>query len=142
VETRSSDALLLGRLTFEGFAKVWPSREGEFAEKFNSIPTYVVPSALEKPGWDNSTVAKGDLTKAVESLKQKHNGDIVVHGSAQLVQALVDKDLVDEYRVMLFPVLLGAGKHLFGETHEKKPLRLIDSRVVGDGVVILRYEPA
>ena len=141
-ETRSSDALLLGRVTYEGFAKAWPSRKGEFADKFNSIPKYVVSSTLENTEWDNSTVITGDLTKAVASLKQKHDGDIVVHGSARLVQALVEKDLVDEYRVMLFPVVIGTGKRLFGETRDKKSLRLVDSRVVGDGVVILRYEPA
>jgi len=141
-ETRASDALLLGRVTYEGFAKAWPSRKGEFADKFNSIPKYVVSSTLESPEWDNSIVITGDLTKAVASLKQKHAGDIVVHGSARLVQALVEEDLVDEYRVMLFPVVIGTGKRLFGETRDKKPLRLVDSRVVGDGVVILRYEPA
>src|SRR5262245_50031936 len=141
-ETLASDALLLGRVTYEAFAKAWPSMEGEFADKFNDMPKYVVSSILEKPEWNNSTVLKGDLAEAVAKLKQKHDGDIVVHGSARLVQALVEKNLVDEYRVMLFPVVLGTGKRLFSETSDKKPLRFVDSRVVGDGVVILRYEPA
>jgi dihydrofolate reductase len=141
-ETMSSEALLLGRTTYEGFADAWPSREGEFADKFNSMPKYVVSSTLSDPDWSNSTVLKGDLAREVARLKEEHDGDIVVHGSARLVQALVDQDLVDELRLMLFPVVLGTGKRLFGETGDKKRLRLIDSKVVGDGVAILRYERA
>ena len=139
---RSSDALLLGRVTFEGFAEAWPSRDGEFADKFNSMPKYVVSSTLEEPAWSNSTVLKGDLAEEVAKLKQAHEGDVVVHGSAQLAQALLEHDLVDELRLMVFPVVLGSGKRLFGDTSDKKPLRLVDSKVVGDGVVILIYEPA
>jgi dihydrofolate reductase len=141
-ETRSSEALLLGRVTYEGFAAAWPSRDGEFADKFNSMPKYVVSSTLEKPEWNNSTVLKGDVAEEVSKLKQEQDGDIVVHGSARLVQTLVEHDLVDEFRLMVFPVVLGSGKRLFGETNDKKPLRLVDSKVVGDGVVILTYEPA
>jgi dihydrofolate reductase len=140
-ETLDSDALLLGRVTFEGFAAAWPSREGEFADKFNSMPKYVVSSTMEEPGWDNSTVLSGDLAEEVGKLKQEHGGDIVVHGSAQLVQALLERDLVDELRLMVFPVVLGSGKRLFGETDDKKPLRLVDSKMVGDGVAILVYQP-
>ncbi|MGI8796769.1 MAG: dihydrofolate reductase family protein [Acidimicrobiia bacterium] len=141
-ETLESEALLLGRVTYEGFAQAWPSRDGEFADKFNGMPKYVVSSTLANPEWNNSTVLSGDLTEDVSKLKQDVDGDIVVHGSAQLVQALVERDLVDELRLMVFPVVLGAGKRLFGDTTDKKRLRLADSRTVGDGVTILTYEPA
>jgi dihydrofolate reductase len=141
-ETMSSDALLLGRVTYEGFAEAWPSRDGEFAEKFNTMPKYVVSSTLEDPAWANSTVLDGDLAEEVGKLKAEYEGDIVVHGSVQLVQALLDRDLVDELRLMVYPVVLGAGKRLFGDTSDKKPLRLVDSKTVGDGVTILTYEPA
>jgi dihydrofolate reductase len=140
-EALSSEALLLGRVTYEGFAAAWPSREGEFADKFNNMPKYVVSSTLEEPEWSNSTVLKGDLAEEVAKLKQAHEGDIVVHGSASLVQALLEHDLVDELRVMVFPVVLGSGTRLFGETSHKKPLRLVDSKTVGDGVAILTYQP-
>ena len=141
-EALSSEALLLGRVTYEGFAKAWPSREGEFADKFNSMPKYVVSSTLDDPEWNNSTVLKGDLAEEVAKLKQEQDGEIVVHGSATLAQALLEEDLVDELRLMVYPVVLGTGKRLFGETSDKKPLRLVDSKVVGDGVTILTYEPA
>ena len=141
-ETMATEALLLGRVTYEGFAAAWPSREGEFADKFNSMPKYVVSSTLKDPSWTNSTVLSGDVAGEVAKLKQQADGDIVVHGSVQLVQALIDHDLVDELRLMVFPVVLGSGKRIFGETSDKKPLRLVDSRVVGDGVAILMYEPA
>ena len=136
-ETFASDALLLGRVTYEGFAAAWPSRDGEFADKFNSMPKYVVSSTLKDPTWTNSTVLSGDLAEEVAKLKQEVDGDIVVHGSVQLVQALIEHDLVDELRLMVFPVVLGSGKRIFGETSDKKPLRLVDSKVVGDGVAIL-----
>jgi dihydrofolate reductase len=141
-ETRASDALLLGRATYEGFAAAWPSREGEFADLFNSMPKYVVSSTLQDPAWSNSTVLTGDLSEEVAKLKREHDGDIVVHGSAQLAQELIEDDLVDEVRLMVFPVVLGSGKRLFGDTSDKKALRLVDSKVVGDGVAILTYEPA
>ena len=141
-ETMESEALLLGRVTYEGFAAAWPQREGEFADRFNNMPKYVVSSTLHDPEWNNSTViAPDDLVEAVSSLKREIDGDIVVHGSARLVQALLDNDLVDELRLMVFPVVLGGGKRLFGETSDKKPLRLTDSKTVGDGVAILIHEP-
>jgi dihydrofolate reductase len=140
-ETFASEALLLGRVTYEGFAEAWPSRDGEFADKFNSMPKYVVSSTLEEPEWNNSTVLKGDVAEEVAKLKQEQDGDIVVHGSARLVQTLIEHDLVDELRLMVYPVVLGSGKRLFSETSDKKPLRLVDSNVVGDGVAILIYEP-
>ncbi len=141
-EALSSEALLLGRVTYEGFAAAWPSREGEFADKFNSMPKYVVSSTLEEPEWSNSTVLRGDVPEAIAELRQELDGDIVVHGSARLVQTLVEHDLVDELRLMVFPVVLGSGKRLFGETTDKKPLRVVDSKMVGDGVAILIYQPA
>jgi dihydrofolate reductase len=141
-ETMASDALLLGRVTWEGFAKAWPEREGEFADKFNSMPKYVVSSTLSDPEWTNTTVLKGDLGEAVSEVKDRHDGDIVVHGSAQLVVELLERDLVDELRLMVFPVVLGTGKRLFGETTDKKPLKLADSKLVGDGVAIMVYSRA
>jgi dihydrofolate reductase len=141
-EALSAEALLLGRVTYEGFAAAWPSRDGEFADKFNTMPKYVVSSTLENPEWNNSTVLKGDVADEVARLKREQDGDIVVHGSARLVQTLLEHDLVDELRLMVFPVVLGSGKRLFGETSDKKSLRLVDSKMVGDGVAILTYEPA
>jgi dihydrofolate reductase len=138
-ETMASDALLLGRVTYQGFADAWPSREGEFADKFNNMPKYVVSSTLQDPAWTNTTVIGGDLAEAVAKIKNEHDGDVVVHGSATLAQALIEQDLVDELRLMVFPVVLGAGRRLFGETSDKKRLRLVDSQVVGDGVAILIY---
>jgi dihydrofolate reductase len=141
-EALESEALLLGRVTYEGFAGAWPEREGEFADKFNSMPKYVVSSTLNDPEWNNSTVLKGDVVQEVSKLRQEQDGNIVVHGSVQLVQTLLEHDLVDELRLMVFPVVLGAGKRLFGDTSDKKRLRLTDSKGVGDGVDILIYEPA
>jgi dihydrofolate reductase len=141
-EALDAEALLLGRVTYEGFAAAWPSMEGEFADKFNSMPKYVVSSTLEEPEWNNSTVLKGDVVEEVSKLRQGLDGDIVVHGSAQLVQTLLEHDLVDELRVMVFPVVLGTGKRLFGATSDKKRLRLVDSKMIGDGIAILIYEPA
>lgn len=139
-ETMRSDALLLGRVTYEGFAEAWPQRDGEFADKFNNMPKYVVSSTLEQPEWRNSTVLDGDVAEAVAKVREEHDGDIVVHGSVQLVQALLEQGLVDELRLMVFPVVLGSGKRLFGETTDKLPLRLVDSKTVGDGVAILVYQ--
>src|SRR4051794_15419781 len=140
-ETMGSEALLLGRVTYEGFAEAWPSREGEFADKFNTMPKYVVSSTLRDPEWTNTTVIDGDLGEAIGQIKDAHDGDVVVHGSRQLAQALIEQDLVDELRLMVFPVVLGAGKRLFGDTSDKKALELVDSRMVGDGVAILVYRP-
>jgi dihydrofolate reductase len=143
-ETMSSDALLLGRVTYEGFAAAWPSREDDegFADKFNSMPKHVVSSTLSDPDWNNSSVVDGDIAREVPKLKERYDGDIVVHGSARLVQALIEQDLVDELRLMVFPVVLGTGKRLFDATSDKKPLQLVDSKVVGDGVVVLVYRRA
>ena len=139
-ETMASDALLLGRRTYEGFAAAWPSRDGEFADKFNTMPKYVVSSTLKEPKWTNTTVLEGDLAENVARLKDAHAGDVVVHGSASLAQALVENDLVDALHLMVFPVVLGEGKRLFGPTSDKKRLRLTGSQTVGDGVLILTYE--
>jgi dihydrofolate reductase len=141
-ETRDSDALLLGRVTYEGFAAAWPPREGEFADKFNTMPKYVVSSTLGEPEWTNSTVIEGDVVEQVTRLKEEHDGNLVVHGSVTLVQTLMEHDLVDELRLMVFPVVLGAGKRLFGETSDKKTLQLAESKTVGDGVSILVYRAA
>jgi dihydrofolate reductase len=141
-ETRDSEALLLGRVTYEGFAAAWPSVKGEFGDMFNNMPKYVISSTLEKADWNNSTVLKGDVLKEVAKLKQRLAGNIVVHGSAQLVQTLIEHDLVDELRLMVFPVVLGTGKRLFGDTSDKKSLKLVDSRTVGDGIAILTYKSA
>jgi dihydrofolate reductase len=141
-EALDTDALLLGRRTYEGFAAAWRSREGEFADKFNSMPKYVVSSTLREPEWNNSTVLAGDVAQEVTGLKESIDGNIVVHGSAQLAQALIEQDLIDELRLMVFPVILGTGKRLFGETSDKKSLRLSDCKTVGDGVAILTYLPA
>jgi dihydrofolate reductase len=143
-EVMAADSLLLGRVTFEGFAAAWPDRTDEvgFADKFNGMRKYVVSSTLEDPSWNNSTVIKGDVAAEIAKLKQEPGGDILVNGSAQLVQTLTENDLVDEYRIMVFPIVLGEGKRLFGELGQATSLRLADSRPVGDdGVVILTYEP-
>jgi dihydrofolate reductase len=141
-ETVETDALLLGRATYEGFAEAWPQRSGEFADKFNNMPKYVVSSTLKDPTWTNTTVLDGEPVKALTRLKETFDGDLVVHGSARLVQTLVEHDLVDELRLMTWPVLLGSGKRLFADTSEKTtPLELAESKVVGDGVIILVYRP-
>ena len=136
-----TEALLLGRRTYEFFAATWPSRGGELADKMNSLPKYVVSSTLEDPDWNNSTVVTGDVVDEVSTLKQELGGEIVVLGSPQLARALIEHGLVDEVRLMIYPVLLGAGARLFGETSDRTPLRLIDTQTVGDGVAILTYEP-
>jgi dihydrofolate reductase len=138
-ETLEAEALLLGRVTYEGFAAAWPSMEDPvgFADKMNSMPKYVVSSTLENPEWNNSTVVSID---AVARLKDEVDGVILVGGSAQLAQSLIELDLVDELRLMVFPVVLGSGKRLFGESSDKLPLRLADSKTVGDGIVILTLE--
>ncbi len=141
-ETLAADALLLGRVTYEGFAAAWPSMEGEFADKFNRMPKYVISSTLEQPEWSNSTVLRGDVKEEVSKLKAGPERDIVVHGSPQLVQTLVQHDLVDQLQLMVFPVVLGSGKRLFGEMSDKQRLRLMDCRTVGDGIAILVYQPA
>jgi dihydrofolate reductase len=141
-ETFGTEALLLGRVTYEGFASAWPSMTGPFADRFNSMPKYVVSSTLENPEWTNTTVLKGDVVEEVSKLRQDIDGEIGVHGSARLAQTLLEHDLVDGLHLMVFPVVLGTGKRLFGETSDKKPMRLTDSKIVGAGVAILVYERA
>ena len=144
-EVLASDALLLGRVTYEGFAAAWPSRTDEvgFADKMNSMPKYVVSTTLEEPlEWNNSTLIKGNVAEEVLRLKQQLGGDILINGSAQLVHILMQHDLIDEYRLMIFPVVLGSGKRLFGDGSDTTALKLIDSKTVGSGVLILTYQPA
>lgn len=138
-ELRDAEALLLGRVTYQGFAKAWPSRTGAFADRFNRMPKYVVSSTLKTADWNNTTVLEGNVLQEVANLRHKLKGDIYVHGSRQLAQTLIESDLVDELHVMVFPVVLGTGKRLFGETTGKKRLQLASSKTVGDGVVILVY---
>jgi dihydrofolate reductase len=141
-EARDSAALLLGRKTYEVFAAIWPpQQERPFAASLNSMPKYVVSSTLEDADWNNSTVLSGDITEEVERLKREIDGEILVYGSTQLVQTLIEHGLVDELRLMVHPVVVGAGKRLFGETSDKRPLRLVGSKQIGEGVVILTYEP-
>jgi dihydrofolate reductase len=141
-ETMASDAQLLGRITYETFAEVWPHLEGEFADYFNSMPKYVVSSTLKNPEWNNTTVLEGDVVDEVTKLKQRHERDIVVHGSPQLTQTLIEHDLVDALHLLVYPVIVGAGKRLFDGTSETKRLRLAETRTFGDGVHLLVYERA
>jgi dihydrofolate reductase len=143
-ELFEAEAQLLGRRTYEGFAAAWPKMNDEagFAEKMNGMPKYVFSSTLEQAEWENSTVLNGDFAEEIGKLKQEVDGVILVAGSAQLVQGLIEHDLVDEIRLMVFPVLLGSGKRLFGEHADKKPLRLVESKTVGDGVEVQTYVPA
>jgi dihydrofolate reductase len=145
-ETLEAEAQLLGRVTYEGFAAAWPTMTEvpgleELAEKFNSMPKFVFSSTLEQADWNNSTILSGDFAEEIGKLKQQVDGIILVGGSAQLVQGLVEHDLVDEIRLMVFPLMLGSGKRLFAEHSDKKPLRLVDSKTVGAGIAVLTYEP-
>ncbi len=139
-EAMDAEALLLGRRSYEWFAARWPSRTGELADRLNSVPKYVVSSTLEHPAWNNSTVLAGDALTEVSRLKHEISGDIVVPASFQLVHTLMEHDLVDELRLKIFPVVLGAGERLFGETSDKKPMRLVDTQTVEAGVAFLTYE--
>jgi dihydrofolate reductase len=139
-EVLRAEALLVGRRSYEFLAARWPSRTGELADRMNSIPKYVVSSTLEDPGWNNSTVVKGDAVNEVSNLKERLNGEIVVPASLQLVRTLIEKDLVDELRLMVYPFVLGAGERLFGETSDKVPLRLVANRTVGDSLPYLTYQ--
>ena len=139
-EALGAEALLLGRRSYEWFAARWPSRSGELADRLNSLPKYVVSSTLEDPAWNNSTVLTGDPVVEVSKLKQELNGEILVPASFQLLRTLMEHDLIDKLRLKIFPVVLGAGERLFGETSDKKPMRLVDTQTLGDGVVILTYE--
>jgi dihydrofolate reductase len=139
-EALGAEALLLGRRSYEWFAARWPSRSGELADRLNSLPKYVVSSTLQDPDWNNSTVLKGDVLHEVSKLKQELNGEIVVPASFQLVRTLIEHDLVDELRLKIFPVVLGAGERLFGETSDKKRMRLVETQTVADGIAFLTYE--
>ena len=139
-KTLGTEALLLGRRSYEFFAATWPSRGGELADQMNRLPKYVVSSTLEDPDWNNSTLLKGDVADEVSKLKRELDGEIVVLGSPQLARTLIEHALFDELRLMVYPVLLGDGARLFGETSDKKPVRLVDTRIVGDGIAILTYE--
>ena len=139
-EALGAEALLLGRRSYEWFAARWPSRTGELADRLNSLPKYVVSSTLSDPDWNNSTVLTGDAADEVSKLKQELDGEIVLPASFQLLHTLIEHDLVDELRLKVFPVVLGDGEHLFGETSDKKPMRLVDSRTVADGIAYLTYQ--
>ena len=138
-EAVGAEALLLGRRSYEWFAARWPARSGELADRLNSMPKYVVSSTLDAPDWDNSTVLTGDVVNEVAKLKQELDGEILVAASFRLVEALLEHDLVDELRLKIFPVVLGAGERLFGETSDKKPLRLADVQVIEGDIVFLTY---
>jgi dihydrofolate reductase len=139
-EALGTEALLLGRRSDEWFAERWLSRSGEWADRLNSLPKYVVSSTLEHPRWSNATVLKGDVVDQVSKLKRELHGEIVVYASYQLGRTLMEHDLVDELRLVVFPVVLGAGERLFGETSDKKPMRLVDTRTVGDGLASVTYQ--
>jgi dihydrofolate reductase len=139
-EALGAEALLLGRRSDEWFAVRWAARSGEWADRLNSLPKYVVSATLAQPCWNNSTVLKGEVVDEVSKLKQELDGDIVVYASCQLVRTLMEHDLVDEVRLMVYPVVLGAGERLFGETSDKKPMRLLGTRTVGDALAFLTYE--
>ena len=136
-EVIEAEAQLLGRRTYEGFAAAWPSREGEFADLFNTMPKYVVSTTLERADWNNTTILRSldDVAKTKDEL----GGVMLVAGSAQLVQGLLERDLVDELRLMVFPVVLGTGKRLWGETSDKKTFALADTKTVGEGIAILTF---
>jgi dihydrofolate reductase len=140
-ELEEADAQLLGRVTYDGFAAAWPTMSDDvgFADKMNSMPKYVVSSTLKDPSWTNTRVLDGDVAEAVAKLKREVDGVILVAGSATLVHTLIEHDLVDELRLMVFPIVLGHGKRVFADTSAKKRLRLVDSKIVGDGVVVLTY---
>jgi dihydrofolate reductase len=140
-ELMESEVQLLGRVTYEGFAEAWPSREGPFADKLNNDPKYVVSTTLTEPTWQNTTVIADDVAGQIAALKERTNGTILVAGSGTLVATLLEHDLVDELRLKVYPVVLGAGKRLFGELTDKKLVRLVDMKTVGNGVAILTYEP-
>ena len=139
-ETRQADGLLIGQRTYESFAGAWPKREGEFADKFNAMPKFVVSTTLKDPEWNNTTLLdSGDATAQVRKLKEEFDGELQVSGSHRLVQELIESDLVDQINLMVFPVILGTGRKAFEEKPERRNLRLKESKVVGDGVLVLIY---
>ena len=139
-EALRTGALLLGRRSDAWFATRWASRTGEWADRLNSLPKYVVSSSLKEPNWNNSTILRGNTVSEVSRLKQELNGDIVVYASYQLQRTLIEHDLADELRLVVYPVVLGAGERLFGETSDKKPMRLLDTKTIGDGLAFLTYK--
>jgi dihydrofolate reductase len=139
-EALHSEAILLGRKSDEWFATRWLDRTGEWADRLNSLPKYVVSSTLKEPKWSNSTVLKGDVVKEVSELKQEIDGDILIYASYQLVRTLIEHGLVDEFRLVIFPVVLGVGERLFGESSDKTPLRLVRTETIGEGLPLLTYE--
>ncbi|GAB3990214.1 dihydrofolate reductase family protein [Actinoallomurus acanthiterrae] len=142
-EALGAEALLMGRRTYEFFVeRGWESRSGAWADRLRSLPKYVVSSTLEDPAWINSTVLRGDVVNEVSKLRKKVDGEIVVYASGRLVPTLMEHDLVDELRLITHPFVVGSGVRLFGETSDKKPMRLVGTRAVGDGLVLLTYRPA
>jgi dihydrofolate reductase len=139
-EALRAQAWLLGRRSYEFFGERWRPRSGALADRLNGLPKYVVSSRLDDPEWDNTTVLNGDVVSEVSNLKQELDGEIVVPGSYRLARTLLEHDLVDELRLVVFPVLLGAGERLFGDTSDRKPLRLLDARTLGKGLVFVTYE--
>jgi dihydrofolate reductase len=139
-EALGAEAMLLGRRSYEWLASRWPTRSGELADRLNGMPKYVVSSTLQDPSWNNSTVLEGDPLDDVSKLKQELDGEILVAASFQLLRTLLEHDLVDRLRLKVFPIVLGAGERLFGETTDKKSMRLVDTRTLGGGVAVLTYE--
>ena len=141
-EALGAEALLLGRRTCAWFAERWPARTGQWADKLNGMPKYVVSTSADDPGWTNTTVLTGDVVEAVEKLKDAVDGEIFVYGSGRLVRTLLGHDLVDELRLFTYPLVLGAGGHLFSGIGEAKPLNLVSTRTAGEGLVLLTYRPS
>ena len=141
-EVLEADALLIGRTTYEGFSAAWPERSGEFADKMNGMPKFVASTTLSDTDWNNTTVLEGDVAEAVAELKQTGGGPILVAGSCTLVHTLMAAGLIDELRLMIFPVALGSGLRLFPDTPEKTAMKLVDSRAFASGVVVQTYQPA
>ena len=141
-EALAAGALLLGRRSYEWLGARWPSRSGELADRLNSLPKYVVSATLQEPRWTNATVLAGEVVSEVSKLKQQIQGEIVVYASRPLVRTLMEHDLVDELRLTVYPVVLGAGERLFGETSDSRPLRLVSTQTIGDGLAFLTYERA
>jgi dihydrofolate reductase len=141
-EALATEALLLGRRSYEFFAARWPSRTGEYASRLNGMPKYVVSATLGQPAWTNVTVLSSGVVPDVSTLRRELAGDIVVYGSIHLARTLMQHDLVDELRLMIYPVVLGAGEHLFGQTSETKPMHLVQARTIGDGLILATYQPA
>ena len=138
-EALRSEAMLMGRRTYEWFAARWPSRSGELADRLNSLPKYVVSSTLEDPAWNNSTIFKGDVLDEVSKLRHQFTGDVVIPASIRIVRTLIEHDLVDEMRLKVFPVVLGGGQRLFAETSGAKPMRLVDARTLDGDTAFLTY---